>query len=80
MSIEWISVDEGAFKTYLNNYGENLAVDICGIYEPSLKTYNDFSLGKWPDSVVAKVDMYDGSDYHGGKTAEYFIPKPPEGE
>lgn len=46
-------VSKEEFLSFVQNYQAPLAMDYCAISEPALITYNDFSLGKWPDSVVA---------------------------
>jgi len=67
-------VTEAAFNAFVKKYPTTLDIDIADMCEPPLKTYNDFSKGKpWPDSIVAKVKLYDGSAYHGGKLPEYYI-------
>ena len=59
---------------FIEEYPNKLEVDVTGIFEPPLKTYNDFTGDKvWPQSAVAYVKLYDGSDYHGGRTEEYYI-------
>jgi hypothetical protein len=60
---EFTIVSREIFLVWLSKYREtaiargvapsDLKGDICGIYEPPLESYNDFSLGDWPDSVVA---------------------------
>lgn len=59
-----------------NKTGVKLDRDVTGICEPPLMTLNDLSIGlKWPNSVVAKGVMYDGSEYHHFKQPEYYIVK-----
>jgi hypothetical protein len=67
-------VTKEEFEQFINTYPNTLETDIAGMFEPPLKTWNDFSKApKWPDSVVAFCKLYDGSDYHHGMQAEYFI-------
>lgn len=67
-------VSKGEFHSFVNTYPKKLTYNIATIAEPPIGSYNDFSEGKkWPASVVAKVTLYDGSDYHGGKLPVYFI-------
>jgi hypothetical protein len=71
---EFTQVTEEEFKTFLNEYPKSkLEWNCTGICEPPIGTYNDFSLGDWPESIVAKINMFDGSEYHGYKQKEYFI-------
>jgi hypothetical protein len=46
-------VAEDVFRDYLRSYPAPLKRNVSHIYEPPLVTYNDFRLGKWPESVVA---------------------------
>ena len=59
-----VNFDE--FIDYINNYHYTLERNVTGICEPPLITYNDFSLGSWPDSVVASYLAYsdDPNDYY----------------
>ncbi len=38
---------------FVASYPRPLERDVYGAHEPPLVTFNDFTLGKWPDSVVA---------------------------
>ena len=64
-----VRVSKDEFVKFLENYPRKLVVDACGLSDPPLVTYNDFSDGrKWgqdPDSVVAKTFAYsdDPNDY-----------------
>lgn len=49
---------EFELKEYIRKYPRELVKDICGTFEPPLVTYNDFTLGKWPNSIVARY--FDG--------------------
>lgn len=67
-------VTKEEFEDFRDNYGSKLEVDVTAICEPPLLSLNDFSDGKvWPESIVAKAYLMDGSDYYGGKTTEYFL-------
>lgn len=47
-------VQPSELKEYVDNYPRPLEIDVAQMYEPPLKTWNDFSNGKvWPQSVVA---------------------------
>jgi hypothetical protein len=46
-------VTEQELRDFVAAYPRDLYVDVCGIGDPPLVTYNDFTLGSWPESVVA---------------------------
>lgn len=52
-------VTKEEFYKYVNGYPGRLTADVTGIIDPPLISYNDFSLGVWPQSVVAFTYMYD---------------------
>ena len=67
-------VEEKEYKEFINNYPNKLDWDVIQFCEPPMGNYNDFTSGKvWPDSIVAKVKLYDGSEYHSFKSKEYYI-------
>lgn len=47
------------YKTFLENYPRPLERDVSGISDPPILQYNDFTLGIWPESVVAACYMDD---------------------
>jgi hypothetical protein len=54
---QFIEVSKEKYVEFVNNYPKELVFDVCGIREPPLGSYNDFSGGKvWPESMVAKED------------------------
>lgn len=65
------------FIEYINNYPYHLTRNITGICEPPLITYNDFSLGNWPDSIVASYYDYSDNPNHYYYTApedrEFYV-------
>ena len=63
-------VSKSEFEAFLSYYPRTLEVDITGICDPPLKSYNDFTLGSWPDSMVAKVRLFEERD---GSPDQYFI-------
>lgn len=67
--IDYDQVNEASFNSYLKNYSRQLKLDINRMCEPYSTSYNDFSLGEWPDSVVAKIIGYPEQKYNW----EYFI-------
>jgi len=67
-------VTKEEFEKFISTYPNTLQTDVAHFFEPPIKTWNDFTMAnKWPDSVVAYCELYDGSDYHGGMQPEYFI-------
>lgn len=71
---EFTQVSKERFTEFVKNYPNKLVYDATGICEPPLGSYNDFTGGHvWPESMVAKIKLYDGSEYHGFKQPEYFI-------
>tara|TARA_R110000764_G_scaffold227600_1_gene317804 strand:- start:370 stop:597 length:228 start_codon:yes stop_codon:yes gene_type:complete len=71
---DYKKVTKEEFDKFVNEYPNKLDWNVTGICEPPLCSYNDFTNGKvWPKSMIAKVKMYDGSEYHGGRTKEYYI-------
>lgn len=70
----WVEVSKDDFDQYISDYPKPLGKDIARMCEPPMLTYNDFSDGKvWPQSIVAKVQLYDGSEYHGGRGPVYSL-------
>jgi len=55
-SHEWIEVDKIKFvDEFIPKYPRELTFDSCGISEPPTISYNDFSFGVWPHSIVAST-------------------------
>ena len=74
--MEWKQVTKKEYQEMLNNYPNKLDWDVTGICDPPLGSHNDFSNGKvWPESMVGKVMLYDGSEYDSFKEAEYYLPE-----
>jgi len=42
---------------FIKDYPRQLERDVAGMFEPPLVTFNDFTLGNWPESVVAKYHL-----------------------
>ena len=59
-------VGKDEFQKFIGEYPRELVCDVCAVSEPPLVTYNDFTLGKWPDSVVAKTYLDDEKRYYIG--------------
>ena len=71
---EFIQVSKEEFEEFVNSYPNKLDWNVTGICEPPMGSHNDFSDGAvWPDSMVTKVFIMDGSAYYGGKHSEYYI-------
>ena len=70
----WKRVSEEEFYAFIKAYPNKLDFDTCGIYDPPLSSYNDFSRGMWPDSMVAKIHRNDmlPQEWNAGEN-EYFI-------
>ena len=67
-------VSKEEFNQFVEDYPNKLDWDVCGISEPPTGSHNDFTGGKiWPESVVTRVKLYDGSNYYGGRNSEYFV-------
>ena len=47
------AVSKEEFSAFLDSYPRPLSFDKSGISDPPFVTYNDFTLGKWPESIVA---------------------------
>lgn len=50
-----IKVTKQEFERFISEYKGKLDVDVVMFAEPPVKTYNDFSIGDWPESIVASV-------------------------
>jgi hypothetical protein len=57
MKREFKTVTAEEFEQFLRNYPRILDVDVCQICEPPFKSFNDFNIGNWPDSIVAKITL-----------------------
>ena len=70
----WRRVTKQELLDFLNAYPRSaLHYDCCGISEPPLRSWNDFSEGKvWPESMVAKAHRYrtDMKGYRGAENDE----------
>lgn len=47
------------FDAFIAAYPRKLVRDVACFYDPPLVTFNDFTLGKWPQSVVASYSFTD---------------------
>lgn len=48
---------EKEFDEFIARYPRELVSAAHGAYEPPLVTFNDFTLGDWPASIVANYSM-----------------------
>lgn len=71
---KWKRVTKDEFYAFINAYPTNLDFDTTGICDPPLSSYNDFTRGTWPDSMVAKVYRNDmlPKEWNAGEN-EYFL-------
>lgn len=63
-------VSEAEFKAFLAAYPRKLETDVAAMYEPPLVTFNDFTLGVWPESIVASHSF---TDYDARVPADWDI-------
>lgn len=70
----WKQVTKEEFYAFINSYPAKLHFDTTGICDPPLSSYNDFSRGNWPNSMVARVDRNDllPKEWNAGEN-EYFL-------
>lgn len=83
MSDKFTQVTKEELLNFVKNYGSKLDVDTCQIFTPPLVTFNDFTKGKWPESVVANIvwnESMKGYPSYNGAPNEYFIIKITENE
>jgi len=64
-------VTKEEFKHFINNYPNKLIKDTYMICEPPVLTWNDFTKGDWPISVVASKVLY--SEYYVHEDDKYYI-------
>ncbi len=66
------SVTREEMTTFVNNFPYPLTFDRCCISDPPLCSWNDFALGNWPMSVVAKYHPeWSGMPEHGWQIVEW---------
>jgi len=77
---KWLEVTEVEFNAYIAAYPRPLMKDISMMCEPPMLTYGDRAIGVWPEFVVAKAQLYDGSAYHRGRYPVHYLREiqPPE--
>ncbi len=58
-------VSKEELQEFLKEYPRKLKIDVTGICDPPLITYNDFELAnRWPYSIVAKHYVYEDDPNH----------------
>lgn len=75
MKKNYKQVSKEEFEEFIKSYPKKLEIDVCGISEPPLISYNDFSLGKFPESIVAKewAISNDPKDYLYDPNPKFYI-------
>jgi hypothetical protein len=64
------------FDAFIKAYPRPLVFDVTGICEPPYASYNDFTLGNWPESVVAGYSHFDDNEpYYKGSEHHWSIRK-----
>ena len=70
-------VSREEYQAFIENYPRKLVKDVCSISEPPLITFNDFTLGNWPESIVARTwaysDILEDRYYEPIETRKYYI-------
>ncbi len=71
---EWRQVSQEEFYLYIKNYPRELQYNRSEMCEPSLHSYNDFSIAnKFPYSMVARFYLKDGEGGGEGFENEYYV-------
>ena len=65
------SVTHDEFYEFIKNYPRKLDVDVVYFNEPPVKTWNDFTLGKWPKSIVASCRVFSDDPYYTESEKDY---------
>ena len=71
----WRRVTKDEFYEFVNSYPKKLDFDTTGICDPPLSSYNDFTRGVWPDSMVAKIHRNDmlPDEWNVGENEYYLL-------
>lgn len=71
----WKRVTKDEFYEFVNSYPTKLDFDTTGIYDPPLSSYNDFTRGVWPYSMVAKIHRNDmlPDEWNAGENEYYLL-------
>jgi hypothetical protein len=71
---EYKPVSKTELDAFVKNFPGTLDYSVSGISKWKMGFWCDFSNGKvWPEAIVARVRLWDGSDYHFKKQPEYEI-------
>ena len=72
---KWKQVTKEDFYNFIDSYPTKLDFDTTGICDPPLSSYNDFTRGNWPDSMVAKVYRNDmlPKEWNAGENEYYLL-------
>ena len=72
---KWKQVTKEDFYNFIDSHPTKLGFDTTGICEPPISSYNDFSRGNWPDSMVAKVYRNDmlPKEWNAGENEYYLL-------
>lgn len=70
--MKWKQVSKAELEAFVAGYPHALDVNVTGICEPPMRSWNDFSEGKvWPESMVAREFLEESMSGHpaytGGK-------------
>lgn len=75
--MSWKQVSREELKAFVSKYPRSLDVDVTGICEPPMRSWNDFSNGKvWPESMVAREIMEEfmvGHPAYAGEKNTYWL-------
>ena len=71
----WKLVTKDEFYKFVNSYPTKLDFDTTGICDPPLSSYNDFTRGVWPYSMVAKIHRNDmlPEEWNAGENEYYLL-------
>jgi hypothetical protein len=73
----WNKVSKEEFKKFVDEYPRPLERNTTHIVTPPIDTWNDFTLGSWPQSMVAKISMDwlgpNGEEAKDDRYWEYFV-------
>lgn len=70
------SVTDWEFREFIESYPNPLEKNISRMCEPPLLTYNDFSLGDWPNSIVASCLLTDDGEGYNWEIKQELFNKP----
>ncbi|MCC2615981.1 hypothetical protein LJ739_06980 [Aestuariibacter halophilus] len=68
---KYTPVTQSEFHEFLDKYDGKLTVDVTTMCEPPTCSFNDFTLGNWPDSVVARCSVFHDDEYYTSGLDDY---------